>query len=178
MSADKMLSTLLCLLAVCGYARDDDKTVPGPESNDLRPRVHGYLLMAPDSRQITALELPNGKETIIKPSRPSDPNDDPTIHMLSGPDSEGRIAYIEDHFFVARDKDRRHLLKTIKLDGTGDAELFTRSGDAMWATTGAGHGEIGKHLALAPRGGRVVFMTGLVRAQMPGALLSEGFVEI
>src|SRR2546421_640355 len=174
MSAHKMLSALLCLMAVCGYARDDDKTVPGPESNDLRPRVHGYLLTAPDSRQITALELPSGKETIIKPSRPSDPNDDPTIHMLSGPDSEGRIAYIEDHFFVPNDKDRRHVLKMIKLDGTQETELFSRPGDAMWKRKG----EIGDHLALSPIGGRVAFISGLKGAQMPRALLQEGSIEI
>ena len=174
MSAHKMLSALFCLLAVCGYARDDDKTVPGPESNDLRPRVRGYLLMAPDSRQITALELPSGKETIIKPGRPSDPNDDPTIHMLSGPDSEGRIAYIEDHFFVPNDKDRRHLLKMIKLDGTQETELFSRPGDAMWKRKG----EIGDHLALSPIGGRVAIISGLKGAQMPRALLQEGSIEI
>ena len=44
--------------------------------------------------------------------------DMPTIHALSGPDIEGRIAYIEDHFFVANQKNRRHVLKTIRLDGT------------------------------------------------------------
>ena len=76
------------------------------------------------------------------------------------------------------EKERRHLLKTIKLDGSGDTELFARSGDAMWAITAIGHGEIGEHLALSPVGGRVAFMSGLSDAQMPGALLHEGSIEI
>ena len=64
--------------------------------------------------------------------------DMPNIHSLSGPDSEWRVAYIEDHFFVADEKNRRHLLKVIQLDGTEDTDLFSRPGDTMW-----GHGEIG-----------------------------------
>jgi hypothetical protein len=64
---------------------------------------------------------------------------------MSGPDTEERIAYIEDHFFVANEKNRRDLLKTIRLDGTNDTELFSRPGDAMWATSG-GRGEIGDDL--------------------------------
>jgi hypothetical protein len=91
----------------------------------------------------------------------------PTIHALSGPDAEGRIAYIEDHFFVADEKNRRHLLKTIRLDGTHATELFSRPGDAMWAKS-PGHGEIGDDLALSPVGGRVAFLSGLVNTQMPG----------
>src|SRR5205807_755765 len=101
-----------------------------------------------------------------------------TIHALSGPDADGRIAYIEDHFFVANETDRRHLLKTIKLDGTQDTELFSRLGNAMWAATPAGHGEIGHHLALAPVHGRVAFLSGLSSVQMPSAYLHVGSVEI
>jgi hypothetical protein len=97
---------------------------------------------------------------------------------LSGPDADGRIAYIEDHFFVANEKNRRHLLKTIRLDGTGDTELFSRPGSAMWATTRAGRGEIGTHLALARSGGKVAFISGLVEKQMPRALLNEGNIEV
>lgn len=155
-----------------------EETVPGPETDTLVPAVRGYVLTTPSCREIVALELPSLKETTIRPTRPKDPNDDPIIHRLSGPDSKGRIAYIEDHYFVRNEKERRHLLKTIRLDGSEDTELFTRPGDAMWATTAAGHGEIGEHLALSPVGGRVAFMSGLSDAQTPGALLLTGSVEI
>jgi hypothetical protein len=160
------------------YPVDAQETVPGPESNRLVPATAGYLLMDRSNREITAIELPSLRETIIRPTRAMDRSDDPTIHALSGPDADGRIAYIEDHFFVANEKSRRHLLKTIRLDGTGDTELFSRPGSAMWATTRAGRGEIGSHLALAPSGGKVAFISGLVEKQMPRALLNEGKIEI
>jgi hypothetical protein len=48
----------------------------------------------------------------------------------------------------------------------------------MWATSAAGHGEIGEHLALAPVGGRVAFLSALTPVQVPSALLQAGSVEI
>ncbi len=98
--------------------------------------------------------------------------------MLSGPDEPGRIAYTEDHFFVSPDKNRRHLLKVIHLDGSGDTALFTRPGDALWAESAAGHGEIGHVLSLAPVGGRVAVLSGLTVLQMPSTYLSQGSIEI
>src|SRR5205823_5244674 len=130
-----------------GVARGQSKTVPGPEVKNLLPATAGYLLTNQLNDAITAIQLPSLKETVVRPSR-KDPNDRPIIHALSGPDAEGRIAYIEDH-------EERHLLKTIKLDGTQDTEFFSRPGNALWATSAAGHGEIGTHLALSPVGGRV-----------------------
>jgi hypothetical protein len=97
---------------------------------------------------------------------------------VSGPDSEGRIAYVEDHFFVKDEKDQHHQLKIIRLDGTADTTIFSRPGSAMWATTAAGRGEIGSHLALAPSGGRVAFLSAIEDRQMPGALLHSGKIEI
>lgn len=164
----------LSTLFLDGFATGQKMTVQGPESDTLVPVLTGYLLIDRSSREITAIELPSLRETVIRPSRPRDPNDDPTLHALSGPDAEGRIAYIEDHFFVPNENERRHLLKTIKLDGTRDTELFSRPGDAMWAR----NGEIGRHVALSPVGGRVAFLSALSKVQMPGALLHAGPVEI
>ncbi|HQU46333.1 MAG TPA: hypothetical protein PK867_26235, partial [Pirellulales bacterium] len=117
-------------------------------------------------------------ETVLRPFGAPNDDDDPTIHALSGPDNEGRIAYVEDHFFVRNDANRRHLLKIVRIDGTGDVALFSRRGDAMWATSAAGKGEIGKHLALSPRGGKVAFVSALSDKQMPGALFHQGATEI
>ncbi len=162
------------------------RTVPGPETDKLLPATTGYVLFAFGSDQpqglavgdIVAVQLPSLKDTIVRPRTPQNRIDMPTIHSLSGPDAEGRIAYIEDHFFVADEKNRRHLLKIIQLDGTKDTELFTRPGDAMWAKTTKG--EIGDDLALSPVGGRVAFLSGLVNARMPSStcLLMIGTVEI
>src|SRR5437016_5465362 len=103
----------LYALAVCGCgdANAQPKTVAGPESDKLLQQSVGYVLITRMSREITAIQLPSLQEKVIRPTRPADPNDDPTIYRLSGPDAQGRIAYIEDHFFIPNDKDRRHLLK-------------------------------------------------------------------
>jgi hypothetical protein len=162
------------------------ETIPGPESDKLLPATTGYAIFAFGSDRpggiaagdIIAVELPTLKDTVVRPTVAPNQVDMPTIHSLSGPDAEGRVAYIEDHFFVADEKTRRHLLKTIKLDGTNDTELFSRPGDAMWANTGAGHGDIGSDLVLSPVGGRVAFLSGLTHVQMPSAYLSAGTVEI
>lgn len=158
------------------------QTVPGPETDKLLPATTGYVLFAfggdqPDGiavGDIVAVHFPSLKNTIVRPATAPNEIDMPTIHSLSGPDAEGRVAYVEDHFFVAEEKNRRHLLKTIRIDGTRDTELFSRPGDAMWAK----NGEIGSDLALSPVGGRVAFLSGLGHVQMPSAYLSVGSVEI
>jgi hypothetical protein len=125
-----------------------------------------------------AVALPELKETFIRPFGSPNEDDDPTIHALSGPDDKGRIAYVEDHFFVKNKAQRRHLLRIIHFDGTGDTTLFSRPGDAMWATTAARKGEIGEHLALSPSGGKVALVSGLSDKQMPSALFHQGSIEI
>jgi hypothetical protein len=153
-------------------------TVPGPESDALLPGAKGFLVMAQPRGGISAVELPSLRQMTVRPVSPENVADLPTIHAISGPDDSGRIVYIEDHAFVGEPKDGRHLLKTIRIDGTGDVTLFTRPGSALWATTVIGHGEIGSALALAPSGGRVAFLSGIKSIQMPSGLLNEGSIEI
>jgi hypothetical protein len=170
----RLLLAVFLVSMVCGCGLFPEAiTVPGPESHTLLPSATGFIVMSPPLGGIVAFELPTLREITVIPASPDNAEDPPTIHMLGGPDDKGRIAYIEDHFFV-NDKNRRHLLKTIHLDGTDQTTLFTRPGDAMWAT----HGEIGRTMALAPTGGRVAFLTGLKGDQMPSALLFEGSIEI
>lgn len=147
-------------------------TVDGPESSTLVHKLDGYVVTN-DSGDITAIALPSLKKHVVRQVK-WDGDFGPTIHTISGPDDKGRIAYVEDYFFVKDNKDRRHLLKTVNIDGTKDTEIFSRPGDAMWA----GNGEIGKYLALAPTGGKIAFLSGFVNKQMPLALLHEGRIEI
>jgi hypothetical protein len=155
-------------------------TVLGPETNRLLPATTGYVLIAFGFDQpagiahgdIIAIQLPALKDTIVRPRTPENRIDMRDIHALSGPDAEGRIAYIEEHYFVADHKNLRHLLKTIQLDGTKDTQLFTRRGTALW------NDQVGHDLALSRVGGRVAFLSSLVKAQMPDALLRVGTVEI
>ncbi len=154
------------------------RTVPVPESLKLLPATTGYLVMDDVPGGMIAIQLPSLQKTVLRSTAPPKPDEFSHVHALSGPDQEGRIAYIEDHFFVAKKKDQRHLLKTIRIDGTQDTELFSRPGNAMWATSAAGRGEIGSHLALSPLQGRVAFLSETTSVQMPSALLNLGTVEI
>ena len=118
--------------ADAGGPEREASTVPGPETDKLLPATAGFVLFAfgadqPDGMpagEIVAVQLPGLKSTVVRPRPAVNRTDMPTNHALSGPDAEGRIAYIEDHFFVADENNRRHLLKTIRLDGTNDTELF------------------------------------------------------
>jgi hypothetical protein len=151
--------------------------IDGPETAGLIDSVKGWII-TDDTGDITALSLPERKSHVVfHPQRTAD-GMGPTVHSISGPDEEGRVAYVLDYFFVDNDKEERHLLKTVQLDGTGDAEIFSRPGSAMWATSAAGNGEIGSHLALAPTGARVAFLSQTVSRQMPEALLTLGNIEI
>lgn len=165
---------------VCGatHSFGQDLTVPGPEANGLASQVGGYLVRTRRRTELIAMSLPKRVEKLVRRTAAEDADFYPTFHAISGPDSQGRLVYIEDHFFVADTKTRRHLLKQIQIDGTGDTTYFSRPGSAMWACTAAGNGEIGTHLGLSPVGGKIALVSGLKARQMPKALLREGRIEI
>jgi hypothetical protein len=169
-----VVNTLALLI---GWAHGDERalTIEGPETEDLVSRVEGYVVWT-QRREMVALSLPAMERAVVRRMATEDAEFFPIVHALSGPDREGRIAYIDDHFFVPDENDEKHLLKTIQVDGTGDAEIFSRPGNAMWATSF--NGEIGHHLSLAPSGGMVAFWSRLSNKQMPGALLFAGTIEI
>jgi hypothetical protein len=169
------------LVIVCVSSEDvaaQEQSIEKPEAKDVVARVSGYVIWAKSRTDVFALALPSMKEHVVRRTVAPGADFYPTIHAISGPDRRGRIAYIEDQAFAASDKDRKHLLKTIQIDGKDDTEVLSRPGSALWATTRAGHGEIGAHLALAPTGGKVAFLNALVEKQMPKALLHEGNIEI
>jgi len=160
-----------------GLGAADLGSVPGPESDNLLRKTTGFILRneAPDS--IVALQLPSLKTSVVLPPGKGRQEDPGTIHTLSGPDSEGRIVYVEDHFFVPDDK-RRHVLKTIRINGKDGAQVFSRPGSVMWAKSAAGNGEMGEHLALSHQRGQVAFLSGLKSVQMPDAYLFTGRIEV
>jgi hypothetical protein len=166
-------AVIIALLAAYGSA-DEVPTVSGPESEELVQLTTGYILHSPDLRSIVAVSLPDLKKSVLNPLGELNEDDISLIHALSGPDHEGRIAYIENHSFVKDDANKRHLLKMIHIDGTGDTTLFSRPGDALWAFKG----EIGDHLALSPVGGKVAFHSGLTGKQMPSAYFLQGEIEL
>ena len=181
MAKYQSISALLMLSLLAGGCAQRLPTVDGPEATDLVKQVTGYIVMNGGADEqnrpeglILAITLPNlKKEMVLKP--PAVPSVDlPTLHALAGPDTEGRIACIEDHRFVISEKDKRHVLKSVKLDGTEEQELFVRRKAALWSDA------IGEQLALAPVGGRIALVSDLTAVQMhePPAYLRTGAIEI
>ena len=175
---------LICLgiafqtLLIPGCLRSNSaQTVDGPEAENLIGKLSGNIVTN-DSGDITVISLPSLAKHTVRKFPKSDDGIFPTIHALSGPDREGRIAYIEDYFFVKTEREERHLLKTVDLDGKNDHVVFSRPGSAMWATSAAGNGEIGSHVSLAPTGGLVAFISKVTDKQMPRVLLHVGHIEI
>jgi len=164
-------------LSWTGEPAADRLTVDGPEASQLVDQVRGTII-TDDTGNITAIALPGLQRSDVRVLPHTEEGLGPTVHALSGPDRDGRIAYVEDHFFVANETKRRHLLKTVRIDGTCDTEIFSRPGSAMWATTPAGQGEIGTHVSLAPSGGLAALLGKVTDKQMPGALLHLGRLEI
>jgi hypothetical protein len=165
---------LLTALQIAGCADEPTvATVEGPEAADFVKRLKGYIVTN-DTGELTAVSLPDRRTHVVRRLVWNAEGTGPTIHSVSGPDRVGRVAYVEDYYFVKTEKEQRHLLKTVHIDGTNDSEVFSRPGSAMWAT----NGEIGSYLALAPTAGRVAFISQVVSRQMPGALLSLGHIEI
>lgn len=166
------------MLLVAAGCRPEVPRVAGPESPLLTARLYGHMVWEVPRGGIQTVRLPDGDSAVLRPAAPDTATAFPTVHSLSGPDAEGRIAYVEDHFFTADEKDRRHCLKTVRIDGTEDTLVFQRPGSAMQAVGAAGHMAIGRHLALSRRGGQVLLLRDLVPVQMPGSLLGEGTLEV
>lgn len=171
---------LLVAASACalGCAPPQPLTAAGTETDAFLPKTTGYVVMDAPVGGIVAIQLPTLKEIVIRPTVPGDQLGFPVVHALSGPDEGGRIAYIDDYFFVKNKTDRRHVLKTIRIDGQNDTEIFSRPGSAMWATTAAGKGEIGSYLALSPVGGRVAFLSRTTSLRTPTGLRTLGSLEI
>jgi hypothetical protein len=164
----------------CHRLTPSTPTVDGPEATDLISAVEGHLVWTRPRGELRVVHLPSREQTVLREPAPSSEASFPVIHSISGPDSEGRIAYIEDWFFVTEDRHRKHVLKTMRVDGTQDQEIFERKGSAMWSATAAGDGRIGSQLALAPTGGRVALVTDIDFVQMddPSAHLTVGSLEV
>jgi len=123
-------------------------TVSGPEAADLLPRTHGFLVTrhrrSSDglTTEIAAVALPSLNESTIQP-----PIEAPysIISQVSGPDQNGRIAYVQENISggLAR-------LGIIRLDGTANKLVMT--------STGRAGSVFGAYPTLAPRGGNIAVM--------------------
>jgi hypothetical protein len=156
-------SFLVAAFLVAGVSAAADCPPSGDPQSALAAKVSGYVVRTRLRKEIVTLELPAMKERVIaRTARQA------TLHAVGGPDDQGRIAYLEDHFAAGHKTPERHVLKTLQVDGTEDLEVFDRSArDAL-----------GTHLAMAPRGGKVALLGQLSERQLPGKLFGEGQLEI
>lgn len=149
--------------------------VSGPEATDLVQEVTGYIVVKQRKGEIIAWSLPDLRESRV---RPPVGDGGSYIRAVSGPNREGFIAFIEGLTLEsATDKKntRRHLLKTIRIDGSEEREVFSRPGDPLWDHVVGWSG-----LTLAPVGSRVAFLSQTKGAQMfhPQVLCTVGSLEI
>jgi hypothetical protein len=151
-----VLLIVLTLVLGPGSAAGNGKpeTVDGPEATDLIKKISGHLVMDKSGEKaaswgLAAVSLPALEERTVRDAKES-----VYIHSVSGPDRDGRIAFVQGQL-DGDVKDRRFSLRTIRLDGKEELEVFSRRGDPMWYMLAP---SVGESLALAPVGGHVAFV--------------------
>lgn len=159
---------LSCPLSCLLLSGRQAQTVPGPESPNLRGKLKGHLILAEPVGGISSITLSSGVKSTLRPPDFRDIADIPNAHSVSGPDTAGRFAFVDNRMVL-----KQHELHVMKLDGTGARTLFERPGDALWGDP------VGDHLALSPRGEQIALISDLTRVQMdsPPAYLGEGTLE-
>jgi hypothetical protein len=152
--------------------------VPGPEAPRLLDRVQGHLVWTEPRGGLRLLALPRGQPTVLRPAAPAGALAFASVHAVAGPDADGRIVYLEDHFFTEAPAQRRHSLKSLRIDGSEDRVVFQRPGSLLGGAGSRGLVATGEHLALSARGGQVLALREVSPVQLPGALLHEGELEV
>ena len=156
------------LLGTCASCGGRHHTVAGPETGGLwlgssaAKRDRLVVVWEAPRGKIVACELQDARDSVVHQSSH-------VITAVSGPDIQGRVAFIEA-------ETASYSLKTVTLEGREETTVFERQGSATWPTDGVL--KVGRHLAISPRDGKVAILKDLHRRQMPGALLGAGSIEI
>jgi hypothetical protein len=164
----RFLRSLLLTAVACGLGGCNRlPTVKGPEATDLLPKVTGAIVTqhrAEDGRitEIAILSLPDLRDIVIRPGK-EEPYE--YVSQVSGPDAEGRIAYVQENLTGGTAR-----LKTIRTDGSSDQVILSRSGKSYEV--------FGKHPALSPTRNLIAFVIGERSLDIPGTYLRTGSLEI
>jgi hypothetical protein len=158
-----------CLLAGC--QESPGAFVDGPESADLAGRIAGHLVVKQgrdttnNDPRILALSLPDLQRSVVRKYSGADRSLTYTgwVEAASGPDQEGRIAFVEETAFQSKE----YVVKSVRLDGADERELFRSYGRGLADT-----------LSLSPSGSRIAYVGDVTDAQMPGALLETGPLQV
>jgi hypothetical protein len=165
-------SSLLIVIAAMCCACDvppSARFAIGPETPGMRDRLPG-LLVGDEDNAIIAYTLPSCARRVVRPPPVYTRSDWPFLHAVSAPDRSGLIAFVQGE--SGEGKPPRHRLLVVKVDGSGERQLFDRPGDAIWDSV------IGRQLALSPTGGHIAYVARLHGVQMPMAYLQEGPIEL
>ncbi|QQG38664.1 MAG: DUF4190 domain-containing protein [Candidatus Woesearchaeota archaeon] len=155
------------------YLKSPVETIEANESQDLVKQLKGNLILENwtgtgkgkkwEEWGILSVSFPENKEKFITilqqfpiPPELSEyyASQDithtlPFIYALSGPDSQGRVAFIEGYYPIPKE----HSLKIVNPDGE-IKEIFRRPGDPIWDEKVSRAG-----FALSPKGGKLAFIS-------------------
>jgi hypothetical protein len=162
---------LVFLTAACLGLVATGLAVEAGESSDLARGLNGFLVYTPDMASIRMVALPSMKDSLVRPASPRPGDHVVGIEMLSGPDGDNRLAFIETDMWGVAFNQTRNSLKTIQVDGTGETTIVARAGDDVSPTYGG-------NLSLAGRSGKVALVRGKAEKQLPFALFFRGELEI
>jgi hypothetical protein len=169
-----VMALLAAPSAVAG--RRGNETVDGLEATDLIRMIAGHIVLDKSGEKagswaINTVSLPGLDDRIVRGAK-----EDTYIHSLSGPDRDGQFAFFENHLVQTPSDKHYYSLRTIRLDGTREQEVFSSPGDPMWHTDQT----VGPSLALARVGNHVAFIRKPkdVPFQNRPFLLEAGSLEI
>jgi hypothetical protein len=158
-----------CTEVACfGGERPPLPTVAGPEALDLLAVTRGYVAMDHRSSaekwqsEIDLTATPSLAQRVIRPPREGSYV---LVGLFSGPDERDRVAYEQTNGMG--DSAR---LNVINVDGSNNQVIATG--------VGSGYEVFGAHLALAPVGGAVAFMSRVQHAWPDGEYVSTGTLSV
>jgi hypothetical protein len=160
---------LACMALACfGGERPPLPVVSGPEAKDLLAATRGYVVMTHRDTsngfesEIGLTATPSLTRRVIRPPREGSYL---MVGLFSGPDERDRVAYEQTN--GTGDTAR---LNVINLDGSNNRVIATG--------VGSQYEVFGTHLALAPVGGAVAFMSKLQHAWPDGEYVSTGTLSV
>jgi len=130
------------------------------ESDDLLLQLKGYIII--DRPGTSAIELPSNKQVVIRKYG---------VDALGGPDSQGRIAFIDSDLGA-----KTYSLKVIDVVTKKETEVFTRQG-SYWPHEKENYG---KSFSFSQDGGLVAFVKNYKNdfSLMPDDYVGIGHLEI
>jgi hypothetical protein len=155
-------------LACIGGERPPLPVVAGPEATDLVAATRGYVAMehrAAEDRWQSEIDLTTVPSRVAWVIRPPQEGSYARIGLFSGPDERGRVAYVQTNWMG--DTARLNII-----DGNGS------NNRVIVAAVGTPYEVFGTHLALAPVGGAIAFMSKMRHAWPDGEYVSTGTLNV